>query len=60
MAYITIARQYALIAAYNIRNNTASVVSRIAPVINPLIVIEEETIDNPISLEDLNRRRLQD
>jgi hypothetical protein len=58
MAYITIARQYALIAAHNTRNNTASATGRIALAVNPPIVIEEETIDNPISLEDLNRRRL--
>jgi hypothetical protein len=49
-----------LIAAYNTRNSTTSAAGRVAPAVNPSIVIEEETINNPISLEDLNRRRLQD
>jgi hypothetical protein len=60
MARITIARQRALIAAHNTRNSTASAAGHIVPAVNPPIVIEEETVDNPISLEDLNRRRLQD
>jgi hypothetical protein len=60
MARVTIARQCALIVAHNTRNNTASAASRVAPAINPPIVTEKETIDNPISLEDLNHRRLQD
>jgi hypothetical protein len=60
MACVTIARQRALIAACNTRNSTTSAIGRVAPVVNPLIVAEEETVDNPISLEDLNRRRLQD
>ena len=58
MARVTIARQRALVAARNTRNSTASAAGRVALAINPLIVIEEETINNPISLEDLNRRRL--
>ena len=49
-----------LIVAHNTWNNTASIAGRIVLIINPLIVVEEETVDNPISLEDLNRRRLQD
>jgi len=60
MAHVTIARQRALTAAHNTRNNTASAAGRVAPAINPPIIAEEETVDNPISLEDLNRRRLQD
>jgi hypothetical protein len=60
MAYITIARQRALIAAHNTRNSTTNTTGRVAPAINPPIVTEEETINNPISLEDLNHRRLQD
>jgi hypothetical protein len=55
MACVTIARQYVLIAARNTRNSTASAAGRVALVINPPIVIEEKTIDNPIFLEDLNR-----
>ena len=58
MARVTIARQCALIAAHNTRNSTASTTGHIALVVNPPIVIEEETVNNPISLEDLNRRRL--
>jgi hypothetical protein len=58
MAYITIARQRALIVAYNTRNNTINTAGPIAPVINPPIVTEEKTINNPISWEDLNRRCL--
>jgi hypothetical protein len=58
MAYITIAYQHILIIAYNTRNNTASITGRITLVVNPSIVIEEETINNPISLEDLNHRCL--
>jgi hypothetical protein len=60
MAHITIARQCALIAAHNTRNSIASAAGRVALVVNPPIVIEKETINNPISLKDLNRRRLQD
>jgi hypothetical protein len=60
MARITTARQRALIAAYNTRNSTASTAGRVTPAVNPLIVIEKKTINNPISLEDLNHRRLQD
>jgi hypothetical protein len=58
MACVTIACQRALIAAYNTRNSTASIASRVALVVNPPIIIEEETVNNPISLEDLNRRCL--
>jgi hypothetical protein len=58
MAHVTIARQRALIAARNTRNSTASATSRVALVVNPPIVAEEKTIDNLISLEDLNHRRL--
>jgi hypothetical protein len=58
MAHITIARQYALIVAHNTRNNTASTAGRIALAVNPPIVAEEETINNPISLKDLNHQRL--
>jgi hypothetical protein len=58
MARVTIARQRALVAAHNTRNNTASAAGRVAPAINPPIVVEEKTVDNPISLEDLNHRRL--
>ena len=47
-----------LVVAYNIRNSTASAAGRVALVVNPLIVVEEETVNNPISLENLNRRRL--
>jgi hypothetical protein len=54
MARVTIARQRTLIAAHNTQNSTASAAGRVAPAVNPLIVVEEETIDNPISLEDLN------
>jgi hypothetical protein len=54
MAHITIARQCALIAAHNTQNSTASATSRVALIVNPSIIIEEETINNPISLEDLN------
>jgi hypothetical protein len=60
MAYITIAYQYTLITAHNTQNSTASTTGCVTPAINPSIVAEEETVDNPISLEDLNRRRLQD
>jgi hypothetical protein len=60
MARVTTARQRALVAARNTRNSTASAAGRVAPAVNPPIVAEEETVDNPISLEDLNRRRLQD
>jgi hypothetical protein len=60
MARITIARQCALIAAHNTRNNTISTTSRIALAINPPIIIEKETVNNPISLKDLNHQRLQD
>jgi hypothetical protein len=60
MARVTIARQRMLIAAHNTRNSTASAAGRVVLVVNPLIIIEEEIINNPISLEDLNRRRLQD
>ena len=58
MACITTARQRALIAARNTRNNTASIAGYIALAVNPPIIIEEETINNPISLKDLNHRRL--
>jgi hypothetical protein len=58
MVCVTIARQRVLIIARNTRNNTASATGCVVLVINPLIIIEEETVDNPISLEDLNRRRL--
>jgi hypothetical protein len=58
MACITIACQRMLVVAYNTRNSTASAAGRVALVVNPSIVAEEETIDNPISLEDLNRRCL--
>ena len=54
MARITIARQRALITAYNTRNSTTSAASRVALAVNPPIVIEEKTVDNPIFLEDLN------
>jgi hypothetical protein len=47
-----------LIVAYNTRNNTASATSYIALIVNPSIIIEKETINNPISLEDLNRQCL--
>jgi hypothetical protein len=47
-----------LIVAHNTRNSTASAISRIALVVNPSIIIKKETINNPISLEDLNHRRL--
>jgi hypothetical protein len=60
MARVTIACQRVLVAARNTRNSTASAAGRVALAVNPPIVVEEETIDNPISLEDLNRRRLQD
>jgi hypothetical protein len=60
MARITIARQHVLVAAHNTRNSTASAAGRVVPVVNPSIIIEEETINNPISLEDLNHQRLQD
>jgi hypothetical protein len=60
MARVTIACQHVLIAAHNTRNSTANATGRIAPVVNPSIVIEEETVNNPISLEDLNHRCLQD
>jgi hypothetical protein len=49
-----------LIVAHNTRNSTANTTSRIVPAINPPIIIEKETINNPISLKDLNHRRLQD
>jgi hypothetical protein len=58
MARITIARQHVLVVAHNTRNSTASAAGRVVLVINPPIVAEEETVNNPISLEDLNRRRL--
>jgi hypothetical protein len=58
MARVTIARQRVLIAAHNTQNSTASAAGRVAPVVNPPIVAEKETIDNPIFLEDLNHRRL--
>jgi hypothetical protein len=60
MARVTIARQHVLMAAYNTRNSTTSAAGHIALAVNPLIIIEKETINNPISLKDLNHRRLQD
>jgi hypothetical protein len=58
MAYIIIARQRMLVVARNTQNNTTSITGRIALVVNPSIVIEKETVDNPIFLKDLNHRRL--
>jgi hypothetical protein len=58
MAYIIIARQRMLVVARNTQNNTTSITGRVALVVNPLIVIEKETVDNPIFLKDLNHRRL--
>jgi hypothetical protein len=58
MAHVTIACQRALIAARNTRNNTASAASPVVLIINLFIIADEKTINNPISLEDLNRRRL--
>jgi hypothetical protein len=47
-----------LIVAYNTRNSITSAAGRVIPAVNPLIIIEKETINNPIFLEDFNRRRL--
>jgi hypothetical protein len=58
MACVTIARQRVLVVAHNIWNSTVSAAGRVALVVNPPIVAEEKTVNNPISLEDLNRRRL--
>jgi hypothetical protein len=56
MARITIASQRALIAAYNIRNNTAYIISIIILIIYPfvpLIIIEVKMVDNLISEKTL-------
>jgi hypothetical protein len=58
MARVTIAYQRALIVARNTRNSTTSATGRVTPAVNPPIIAEEETVDNPIFLEDLNRQRL--
>jgi hypothetical protein len=58
MARVTIACQHALIIAHNTQNSTTSAAGHVALAVNPSIVVEKETIDNPISLEDLNHRRL--
>jgi hypothetical protein len=54
MARVTIACQCVLVVACNTRNSIASAAGRVALVVNPPIIIEEEAVDNPISLEDLN------
>jgi len=63
MARATTARQRALAAARNNRNSTASAAGAAAPIADlhrPPPTANIETIDNPTSVDDLNRRLLQD